>query len=273
MGLSARLDASASATGRSHAVSVTSSPPTRFTNTSCSCSETPACRFITASSMATRWASSPCATRRGEPKRMRSTSACSSTSSGRRPSRVTVDDAARRRRAGARQEDRRRIAHFAQSLLAHVEERQFAHRAEAVLGGAHVAEAAGRIAFEVQHRVDQVLEHARTGDGAVLGHVADDDDADARALGEAHQLRRAFLELRDRAGRRAHRGELHGLDGVDDQQLHALLAGARHHGFEVGVGDHAQVRTAHAEPPGAHADLRRGLLGRQVQRRGLTRAA
>ena len=87
------------------------------------------------------------------------------------------------------------------------------------------------------------------------------------ALGEAHQLRRAFLELRDGAGRRADRGELHGLDGIDDEQLHALLAGTRHHGFEVGVGDHAQVRTGHAEPPGAHADLRRGLLGRQVQRR------
>ena len=37
-----------------------------------------------------RLASSPCATRRGAPKRMRSTSACSSISSGRPPSRVTV---------------------------------------------------------------------------------------------------------------------------------------------------------------------------------------
>ena len=86
-------------------------------------------------------------------------------------------DAARRRLARTRQENRRRVAHLAQSLLAHVEERQLAHRAEAVLGGAHVAEAAGRITLEIQHRVDQVLEHARTGDGAVLGHVADDDHA------------------------------------------------------------------------------------------------
>ena len=62
--------------------------------------------------------------------------------------------------------------------------------------------------------------------------------------------------------------ELHRLDGIDDEQLHALLAGAGHHGFEIGVGDHAQVRTGHAEAPGAHADLRRGFLGRQVQRRG-----
>ena len=47
----------------------------------------------------------------------------------------------------------------------------------------------------------------------------------------------------------------------------AFLAGARHHGLEIRIGDHAQVRAGHAEPPGAHADLRRGLLGRQVQRR------
>ena len=115
MGLSARLDASASATGRSQAVSVTSSPPTRFTNTSCSCSDTPAWRFITANNMATRWASSPCATRRGEPKRMRSTRRLQLDQQ--RPATVARDrhDAARRRRARARQENRRRIAHLAQA--------------------------------------------------------------------------------------------------------------------------------------------------------------
>ena len=32
-----------------------------------------------------------------------------------------------------------------------------------------------RIALEVEHGVDDVLEHARTGDRAFLGHVADED--------------------------------------------------------------------------------------------------
>ncbi len=151
--------------------------------------------------------------------------------------------------------------------LAHVEERQLAHRAEPVLGGPHVAKTAGSVAFEIEHGVDQVFEHARTGNGAILGHMADDDDADARALGEAHQLGGAFLELRNRPGRGADGSQLHGLDGVDDEQLHALLAGARHHGFEIRIGDHAQVRTGHAEAPRTQTDLRRGLFRRQIQRR------
>ncbi|MFI4925733.1 MAG: ATPase domain-containing protein, partial [Vicinamibacteria bacterium] len=49
-----------------------------------------------------------------------------------------------------------------------------------------------RVAFEIEHRVDDVLEHARTGDRAVLGHVADENDDDAALLGDARQLRRAF---------------------------------------------------------------------------------
>ena len=32
-----------------------------------------------------------------------------------------------------------------------------------------------RIAFEIQHGIDDVLEHARPGDRALLGHVPDQD--------------------------------------------------------------------------------------------------
>ena len=41
------------------------------------------------------------------------------------------------------------------------------------------------IAFEIQHGVDNVLEHARAGDRALLGHVADQDDGDARSAWRA----------------------------------------------------------------------------------------
>ena len=39
-----------------------------------------------------------------------------------------------------------------------------------------------RIAFEIEHRVDDVLEHARAGDRAFLRHVADEEDGDAGCL-------------------------------------------------------------------------------------------
>ena len=202
---SARLEASAISTGRSQAVSAISMPPTTFTNTSCSCSATPAWRFAAASSIARRLASRPCATRRGAPKRMRSTSACSSISSGRPPSRVTVTMLPGAGFRGAREEDRRRVLHFLQSRAAHGEEAELVGRAEAVLGGAHDAVAAARLALEIQHGVDQVLEQPRTGDRALLGDVADDDDRAAGGLGEAHQLRGALAQLRHRPGERARR--------------------------------------------------------------------
>ncbi len=118
--------------------------------------------------------------RRGAPKRIRSTSACSSMSSGRPPSRVTVTMLPGRGLRRAREEDRRWIAHLLESRLRHGEEAELVHRPEAVLGGAHDAVTAAGLALEVQHGVDQVLEHPRARDRAFLGDVADDDDGGAR---------------------------------------------------------------------------------------------
>ena len=202
-----------------------SMPPTTFTNTSCSCSETPAWRLTAASSIATRLASSPCAMRRGAPKRMRSTSACSSISSGRPPSRVTVTMLPGAGSRSARQEDRRRVAHLLQPAGRHGEEAELVHRAEAVLGGAHDAVAAARLALEIQHRVDQVLEQPRAGDRALLGDVADDDDCACRSTwrsAPAPRCTRAAAMTAPAAGPAAAR--LHRLDRVDDQQRRPPLA-------------------------------------------------
>ena len=86
----------------------------------------------------------------------------------------------RREHAGAcdvgavvREKQRRRIAHCAQPALGHGEHAEFVHRAEAVLDRAHQAKARMRVALEVQHGVDDVLEHARPGDRAFLGDVTD----------------------------------------------------------------------------------------------------
>ena len=43
------------------------------------------------------------------------------------------------------------------------------------------------VAFELQDAVDEMLEHARAGDRAVLGHVPDEDGRDAELLRRAHQ--------------------------------------------------------------------------------------
>ena len=115
-----------------------------------------------------------------------------------------------------RQKQRRRIRDAAQTALGHREYAEFVHRAEAVLERAHEAERRMRVAFEVQHRIDDVLEHARPGEIALLRHVADHDDGGARLLGDARELRRAFAHLRDRAGRGGQRFGINGLDRIDD---------------------------------------------------------
>ena len=69
----------------------------------------------------------------------------------------------------------------------HFEHADLVGRAEAVLHRAQDAELLRAFALERQHGVDHVLDHARAGDLAVLGDMADQDDRRPGALGEADQ--------------------------------------------------------------------------------------
>ena len=147
------------------------------------------------------------------------------------------DDAPGRRLGRARQEDGRRIAHFLEAGRGHGEEAQLVDGAEAVLGGAHDAIAAAGLALEVQHGVDQVLEQARAGDGALLGDVADDDHRRTGRLGKAHELRGAFAQLRYRTGGGLGGRRLHRLDRIDHQQRRAPLGAQRQDRLQLGLRD------------------------------------
>ena len=72
------------------------------------------------------------------------------------------------------EEQRRRIGHRLQAVLLHLEDADLVGRAEAVLHRAQDAEGVAAVALEVEHGVDHVLEHARPGEGAFLGDVADE---------------------------------------------------------------------------------------------------
>ena len=76
-----------------------------------------------------------------------------------------------------------------------------------------------RVALEIEDGVDDVLEHARAGDRALLRHVADEDHDDPALLREPRQLRRAFADLGDAAWRRGQRLGVGGLDRIDDDDL------------------------------------------------------
>ena len=74
-----------------------------------------------------------------------------------------------------REKERRGIAHAAQAFFGHGEDAELVHRAKAVLHRAHQAKGGVGIALEVEHRVDDVLEHARAGDRAFLRDMPDEE--------------------------------------------------------------------------------------------------
>ena len=76
-------------------------------------------------------------------------------------------------------EQLRRVGDADEARAGHLEDAELVRRAEAVLRRAQDAVGAVAVALELEHAVDEVLEHARARDGAVLRHVADEDRRDA----------------------------------------------------------------------------------------------
>jgi hypothetical protein len=74
------------------------------------------------------------------------------------------------------------------------------------------------LAVEGDHHVDQVLQRARAGDGAVLGDVPDEDGRHPAALGDGGQPAGHGPDLTGAAVGAVDRGGAHRLDAVEDQQ-------------------------------------------------------
>ena len=72
----------------------------------------------------------------------------------------------------------------ARPFARHLEDADVVRRAEAVLQRAQRPVRALALALELQHAVDEVLEHARAGERALLRDVPDEQDRGARALGD-----------------------------------------------------------------------------------------
>ena len=125
------------------------------------------------------------------PSEVGATSAWISTSSGRRAFDAGEHGGAGRAEVALGEEQLGRVGDLAQAAAGHLEHADLVGRTEAVLHRAQDAELVRAFAFEREHRVDHVLDHARAGDLAVLGDVADQDDGGAGALGEADQHLRA----------------------------------------------------------------------------------
>ena len=81
-------------------------------------------------------------------------------------------------------EPRAGVEHLDEAAVAHLEDADVVRRAEAVLQRAQRPVRALALALELQHAVDEVLEHPRAGERALLRDVPDEQDGGPAALGD-----------------------------------------------------------------------------------------
>ena len=127
--------------------------------------------------------------------------------------------------------------------------------------------AVAALAFEVKHGVDHVLEQARSGDGAVFGHVADQKSRQAGFFGKHDDRAGCFPHLGDAAGRRRNRRRENRLHRVDHEQAGFDFFDMIENALERSLAQDEQIGRLDAEPLGAHFDLPRRFFAGHVETR------
>ena len=105
-----------------------------------------------------------------------------------------------------------------------------------------------------------------SGDGSVLGDVADDEDRRAGRFGVFEQRRRAFAYLRHASRRRVQQVGVDGLYRVDHHQIGPVFADLVDDVFEQRFGIDQTFVVADADASRAHLDLLGRLLARNIER-------
>src|SRR5688572_8721980 len=111
------------------------------------------------------------------------------------------------------------------------------------------------LALEVEHGVDDVLEHFRPSQTAVLRHVTDEHGRNVLPLGGEEKLRRRLADLSDAAGRGLELDREHGLNRVDDDERRTQAGDFLEDALEACFGEQIEWCLADAEPITAALDL------------------
>ena len=120
-------------------------------------------------------------------------------------------------------------------------------------------------ALEIEHGVDHVLDHARAGDLALLGDMADQDDGRAGRFGIADQRLGGGANLGDGARRRIGRVGPQRLDRIENDQVGPPAVGnRRQYVLDIGFRRQFNRRTGDAEPLRAKPDLRYRLFAGNI---------
>ena len=148
----------------------------------------------------------------------------------------------------------------------HFEDADLVSRAEAILHGAQDAKLVSALTLEIEDGIDHVLDHARTGNIALLGDVPDEHQRGAGFLGPASQFLRAGPDLADRAGRGLKTVRPHGLDGIDHHEIRFGRFQRRKDLSKVGFGGEVDRAFGNLQSLGALLDLRGSFLARHIDR-------
>ena len=113
--------------------------------------------------------------------------------------------------------------------------------AEAVFHRPQQPVAGKAIALKGQHRIHQVLEHLRARQGALLGHVAHQQQGGVLALGDASQGGGTFPHLGHRTRGAAQFSVMEGLNGVNDRHRWPQRLQLLQHQLQIGFGEQLKI--------------------------------
>ena len=158
-----------------------------------------------------------------------------------------------------------RIGQALDAVLVQVEAADVVGGAVAVLDGPQQPQPRVAFAFELADHVHEVLQQPGPGDGAVLGHVANQQRGHVAALGRGDQGGRDLAHLGDAAGAAFDVGAAQGLHGVHDQQARLQLLHLAQGLPEVRFGGEVQGLGDGVDPVRAELDLGGGFLAGDVE--------
>ena len=122
------------------------------------------------------------------------------------------------------------------------------------------------VAFELKHRVDDMLQHLRSRQASFLIYMSDEDDRRAGFLRELQDGSRALSDLHDAARRGVDAFGRYGLDGVDDHQIRRNVPDMREDLFQRRfAGDKQAVAFGVGDTVGPHLQLAAAFLARDVE--------
>ena len=167
-------------------------------------------------------------------------------------------------RVGPGEKQPGRIDHLPHAGIAHLKHADLIGRAETILHRAQQAQPCVPVALKIQHRIHDMLQHARAGNRPILGHMPDDEHGGSVLLGISGEHGRGGAHLRHAAGRTLRFLAGHGLDGVDDQVIALLRLCLLERVFQRRVAQQQHI-VLHPQPIGPELELRRAFLARNVQ--------